>query len=238
MSLKILLVEDSHFLFSVLQLLDDLAVDRSRSTSTTQHRAFVSRSFLLPKCPVEQEVSSVIVTWSRHCLIPRQRHRGRSVASCLANGIGGWDFFLEAFRDVLLEEDLSFICSGLLGSRSFVLVVVCKHCITVLHGRLSPALVLVLADADRVCDRVFGAERALGLGRRLEDDAEGFCFFSSSVVAESTEMLGGSSAVDSPAAGAATSPPTKVIAVSALDPEAIADVGVQCQSPCVGRACG
>ena len=64
----------------------------------------------------------------------------------------------------------------------------------------------------------------LASGRRLENHAEGFCFFSSCVVADSTEVVTGSSAVDSPVAGVAASPPPKVIVVSALDPDAIADV--------------
>ena len=118
-----------------------------------------------------------------------------------------------------LDEDLGFMCSGLLGSRSFVFVEVCRHCITVLDGRLSPVFDRVPVDADRVCDRVFGADFALGLWRGFEDDADGFCFLSSSVVAESTEIVNRSSAVDSPAAGIATSPPPTVIVVP-LDPDA------------------
>ena len=52
-------------------------------------------------------------------------------------------------------------------------------------------------DDDRVCDIVFGAE----LDLCFEDDADGFGFLSSSVVAESMEIVNATSAVDSPAAG-------------------------------------
>ena len=61
---------------------------------------------------------------------------------------------------------------------------------------------------------------------------------SSSVVAESTEIANGSSAVDSHAAGIAISPPPKVIVVSALDHLDPNAVLVRCQNPCVGRAYG
>ena len=74
MPLKIKLVEYSHLLLSVL--LDDVAIDRSRSISKTQYWEIGSRSFLLPNCPVQEEFSIVIIAWNRHCLVPRQRHRG------------------------------------------------------------------------------------------------------------------------------------------------------------------
>ena len=113
-------------------------------------------------------------------------------------------------------------------------VVACKHCITVLEGRLSLGLGLVPDEADRVCDGALGADLALALWREVVDDADGFFFFSSSVVTESTEMVVASSTVDSPAAGMATSPAPKVIVVSALDPDAIS-VRARRQSQCVCR---
>ena len=91
-----------------------------------------------------------------------------SVVCRLTKGEGGCDCFLLALRDALLNEDLGFDCCGLLSSRSFVFLDVCRHCITVLDGRLSLAFVRAPVDADRVCDRAFGAELALGLWRRFE----------------------------------------------------------------------
>ena len=98
---------------------------------------------------------------------------GVAISASLAKGIGAesvscrltkGDCFLGAFRDVLLDEDLVLNCSGLLGSRSFVFVAVCRHCITFLDRRPSPVLVLVPVDADRACDRIFGAGLGFDLG--------------------------------------------------------------------------
>ena len=90
--------------------------------------------------------------------------------------------------------------------------------ITDFDGRLSPDLALCPVDDVLVCELVFGKDAA----RCLDDDdvADLFDgFFSSSVVLESTDIACASSAVDSAAAGIATSP--KVIVVSALDPDVI-----------------
>ena len=140
-------------------------------------------------------------------------------ADCFVIGEGDCDFAIKALRDVLLDEDIDFACSGLKGSRSFTLLLVCRLWITDFDGRLSLALAPALVDEDRVCRFVFGAEPDLCFE---DDDVDGFGFLSSSVVAESTDIANASSAVDSPAAGIATSPP-KVMVVSALDPDVTVD---------------
>ena len=118
-----------------------------------------------------------------------------------------------------LDEDLDFGCSGLLrGSRSFTFLMVGRLGKTDFDGRLSPDLTLCPVDDALVCELVFGKDDARCLD---EDDAADLLdgFFSSSVVMESTDIACASSAVDSPAAGIATSP--NVIVVSALDPDVI-----------------
>ena len=86
-----------------------------------------------------------------------------------------------------------------------------------MHGRLSPDLALCPTDTDRVCELALGKDVVLGFDDDAADWFDGF--FSSSVVMESTDIACASSAVDSPAAGIATSP--KVMVVSALDPDVI-----------------
>ena len=78
---------------------------------------------------------------------------------------------------------------------------------TFLDGCLSPAFDRVLTDIGRAGDKALDAELDLALWRIFDDDVDGFVFLSSSAVAESTDTVNGSSAVDSHAAGFATSPP-------------------------------
>ena len=96
---------------------------------------------------------------------------------------------------------------------------ICKHSITVLNGRLSVTLVLGFAE-DGGDDVVVLDEDLAFLVGLVGDEVDGFVFFSS-VVALSTDTATESSAVDSPPAGSAISPPPKVIVVSAVDPDVI-----------------
>ena len=100
-----------------------------------------------------------------------------------------------------------------------------------IDGRLSLPLVLGLAEDGRDDVNVLGEEIAF-LAKIRGDEVEGFAL-SSSVVVLSTDTATASSAVDSPAAGNAISPPPKVIVVSALDPDVIQET-INDQSP-VGR---
>ena len=68
--------------------------------------------------------------------------RGVGVGSVdrFAIGEGHDDLPINALRDVLLDEDLDFACSGLIGSPSFTLLLVCRPWITDFDGLLSLAL--------------------------------------------------------------------------------------------------
>ena len=129
------------------------------------------------------------------------------------------------FRDLieeLLEELGLEICAGLFASLSLASAVMPMVCITGnfdFSGRRSLALaVLEPVDVGREGVDALDADFALGATFVADDDA----FSLSSSVELSTDCTTVSSAVDSPAAGAATSP-LKVHAVSALDPEVILD---------------
>ena len=84
-----------------------------------------------------------------------------SMICLVTEGDEGSDGFLTTLRDELLDEDFDPDCSGLFGSRSFVFVANCRHCVTVFDGRLSPGLNLDPADVDRGCDNVLGNDLAL-----------------------------------------------------------------------------
>ena len=107
---------------------------------------------------------------------------------------------------ILLDEDLDLGCSGLLrGSRSFTFLMIGRLGTIDFEDRRSPDFALCPVDDTLVCELVFGKDVALCFD---DDDAADLLdgFFSSSMVMESTDIACASSAVDSPAAGIATSP--------------------------------
>ena len=147
-------------------------------------------------------------------LIEGFRTPASSVECDLAKGDGEHPLLPLAVPDCMdlleeLLEDLVFLCSGLFGSRSLTFNVDCKHCITVLDGRLSVVLVPGFAEDGRDVVVVLGEDFAFLMGLVCVED-EGFAL-SSSVVVLSTDTATRSSAVDSP----------RVIVASALDPEVI-----------------
>ena len=144
----------------------------------------------------------------------------------------------DLFEEELLDELGLDILSGVLEPLSFPFAIKRSDCTT---GKFDASFlrwlrVVVLDPEDVGREGVDALDKFFALGATLGvADEEGFALSSS--VELSTDCTTVSSAVDSPAAGAAT-PPLKVHVVSALDPEVIVVVEKRVPVVLVGRAYG
>ncbi|OLP94632.1 hypothetical protein AK812_SmicGene23342 [Symbiodinium microadriaticum] len=112
-------------------------VRRLRVADQIQDRKIAATSSLTLNsyCPFQRRIGRVCSIEVRPLC-----DMGVSSGDRFAAGEGDDCLPIKAFRDVLLDEDLDFGCSGLVGSRSFILLMVCRRWITDFDGLLSLAL--------------------------------------------------------------------------------------------------